>query len=172
MQKGTAGPRTGPSWLHSFTGFPLTLNPPQSVLADIGKHLDKTKEVIDLLVRKELVEWQRRQQKACIGAPVSVCLDQMEKWCVLLRQTSVTAQASICSRFCPLPAQVHSCGSVSDPGPRVPGQAGRAGGESHLRRRPHQAQKTGAATENGQTPARVNQEVFCLLTHTRSSAAA
>ncbi|CAG06759.1 unnamed protein product [Tetraodon nigroviridis] len=80
MQKGTAGPRTGPSWLHSFTGFPLTLNPPQSVLADIGKHLDKTKEVIDLLVRKELVEWQRRQQKACIGAPVSVCLDQMEKW--------------------------------------------------------------------------------------------
>nr|AFQ98274.1 signal transducers and activators of transcription 2 [Tetraodon nigroviridis] len=52
----------------------------KSVLADIGKHLDKTKEVIDLLVRKELVEWQRRQQKACIGAPVSVCLDQMEKW--------------------------------------------------------------------------------------------
>lgn len=52
----------------------------KSVLSTIWKHLDKAKEVINLLVRKELVEWQRRQQKACIGAPVSVSLDQMEKW--------------------------------------------------------------------------------------------
>uniref|UniRef100_A0A7N6AV73 Signal transducer and activator of transcription n=1 Tax=Anabas testudineus TaxID=64144 RepID=A0A7N6AV73_ANATE len=37
-------------------------------------------ELIDLLVKKELVEWQRRQQKACIGAPDNVCLDHLEKW--------------------------------------------------------------------------------------------
>lgn len=67
---------------------------PQSVLADILKHLDKTKEVIDLLVRKELLEWQRRQQKACIGAPVSVCLDQMGKWYMHMSRTSVTAAGS------------------------------------------------------------------------------
>uniref|UniRef100_A0A7N6BUT0 Signal transducer and activator of transcription n=1 Tax=Anabas testudineus TaxID=64144 RepID=A0A7N6BUT0_ANATE len=40
-------------------------------------------ELIDLLVKKELVEWQRRQQKACIGAPDNVCLDHLEKWYVL-----------------------------------------------------------------------------------------
>uniref|UniRef100_A0A674MBB3 Signal transducer and activator of transcription n=1 Tax=Takifugu rubripes TaxID=31033 RepID=A0A674MBB3_TAKRU len=39
-----------------------------------------TEELINLLVKKELVEWQRRQQRACIGAPVSVCLEQLEKW--------------------------------------------------------------------------------------------
>ncbi|TWW62192.1 signal transducer and activator of transcription 2 isoform X1 [Takifugu flavidus] len=52
----------------------------KGVLVDLRKHLDKTEELINLLVKKELVEWQRRQQRACIGAPVSVCLEQLEKW--------------------------------------------------------------------------------------------
>lgn len=80
-------PRSAP-----FTSLCL---PSQSVLADISKNLDKTKEVIDLLVRKELVEWQRRQQKACIGAPVSVCLDQMEKWYMHTSPTSVIQQQRV-----------------------------------------------------------------------------
>uniref|UniRef100_A0AAQ6AN91 Signal transducer and activator of transcription n=1 Tax=Amphiprion ocellaris TaxID=80972 RepID=A0AAQ6AN91_AMPOC len=52
----------------------------QSILSDINKVLDWTDDLINLLVKKELVEWQRRQQKACIGAPDNVCLDQLEKW--------------------------------------------------------------------------------------------
>ncbi|XP_051804165.1 signal transducer and activator of transcription 2 isoform X2 [Acanthochromis polyacanthus] len=52
----------------------------KSTLADINKVLDWSDDLINLLVKKELVEWQRRQQKACIGAPDNVCLDQLEKW--------------------------------------------------------------------------------------------
>ncbi|XP_071349362.1 signal transducer and activator of transcription 2 isoform X1 [Trachinotus anak] len=52
----------------------------KSTLSDLNKLLDKTEDLIELLVKKELVEWQRRQQKACIGAPDDVCLDQLEKW--------------------------------------------------------------------------------------------
>ncbi|XP_040889428.1 signal transducer and activator of transcription 2 [Toxotes jaculatrix] len=52
----------------------------KSTLTDLNKLLDKTEDLIDILVKKELVEWQRRQQKACIGAPDDVCLDQLEKW--------------------------------------------------------------------------------------------
>ncbi|KAM9409499.1 LOW QUALITY PROTEIN: signal transducer and activator of transcription 2 [Pholidichthys leucotaenia] len=49
-------------------------------LSDLKKILDWAENLIDLLVKKELTEWQRRQQKACIGAPDNVCLDQLEKW--------------------------------------------------------------------------------------------
>ncbi|KAE8298656.1 Signal transducer and activator of transcription 1 [Larimichthys crocea] len=52
----------------------------KSTLADLNKLLDKIEELNDMLVKKELVEWQRRQQKACIGAPDNVCLDQLENW--------------------------------------------------------------------------------------------
>uniref|UniRef100_A0A673CTL7 Signal transducer and activator of transcription n=1 Tax=Sphaeramia orbicularis TaxID=375764 RepID=A0A673CTL7_9TELE len=52
----------------------------KSTLSDINKLLDKADDLIDILVKKELVEWQRRQQKSCIGAPDNVCLDQLEKW--------------------------------------------------------------------------------------------
>ncbi|XP_028262955.1 signal transducer and activator of transcription 2 isoform X2 [Parambassis ranga] len=57
-----------------------------SALADLNKILERAKDVIELLVNKELVDWQRRQQKACIGAPDSAYLDQLEKWftCVAL----------------------------------------------------------------------------------------
>ncbi|XP_070693608.1 signal transducer and activator of transcription 2 [Pempheris klunzingeri] len=52
----------------------------KSTLSDLNKLLDRAEDLIDILVRKELVEWQRRQQRACIGAPDSVCLDQLETW--------------------------------------------------------------------------------------------
>ncbi|XP_030584970.1 signal transducer and activator of transcription 1-alpha/beta-like isoform X2 [Archocentrus centrarchus] len=52
----------------------------KSTLSGLNNILDKTHDLIDLLVKKELVEWQRRQQKACIGAPDNVCLDQLENW--------------------------------------------------------------------------------------------
>ncbi|TKS71617.1 Signal transducer and activator of transcription 1-alpha/beta [Collichthys lucidus] len=55
-------------------------NEVQSTLSDLNKLLDKIEELNDMLVKKELVEWQRRQQKACIGAPDNVCLDQLENW--------------------------------------------------------------------------------------------
>ncbi|KAM9362298.1 signal transducer and activator of transcription 2 isoform 2-T2 [Symphorus nematophorus] len=52
----------------------------KSTLSDLTKLLDKTEDLINTLVKKELVEWQRRQQKSCIGAPDNVCLDQLENW--------------------------------------------------------------------------------------------
>uniref|UniRef100_A0A7N8Y4F5 Signal transducer and activator of transcription n=1 Tax=Mastacembelus armatus TaxID=205130 RepID=A0A7N8Y4F5_9TELE len=52
----------------------------KSTLSDLNKLLDRIDDLINILVEKELVDWQRRQQKACIGAPDSVCLDQLEKW--------------------------------------------------------------------------------------------
>ncbi|XP_069564293.1 signal transducer and activator of transcription 2 isoform X1 [Brachyistius frenatus] len=51
----------------------------KSTLSDLNKLLERAEGLIELLV-KELQEWQRRQQKACIGAPDNVCLDQLEKW--------------------------------------------------------------------------------------------
>ncbi|XP_069395458.1 signal transducer and activator of transcription 2 isoform X2 [Paralichthys olivaceus] len=52
----------------------------KSTLSDLYKILDRAEDLIEILVKKELVEWQRRQQKSCIGAPDDVCLDQLEKW--------------------------------------------------------------------------------------------
>ncbi|KAM6928108.1 signal transducer and activator of transcription 2 [Xenentodon cancila] len=52
----------------------------KSTLSDLKKLLDRTEGMIDVLVKKELVEWQMRQQRACIGAPDNVSLDQLEKW--------------------------------------------------------------------------------------------
>uniref|UniRef100_A0AAX7V0Q6 SH2 domain-containing protein n=1 Tax=Astatotilapia calliptera TaxID=8154 RepID=A0AAX7V0Q6_ASTCA len=51
-----------------------------STLSGLNDILDRIQDIIDVLVKKELVEWQRRQQKACIGALDNVCLDQLEKW--------------------------------------------------------------------------------------------
>ncbi|XP_061583571.1 signal transducer and activator of transcription 2 isoform X2 [Cololabis saira] len=52
----------------------------KSTLSDLKKLMDRVEDMIDVLVKKELVEWQRRQQRACIGATDNVCLDQLEKW--------------------------------------------------------------------------------------------
>uniref|UniRef100_A0A8C7X2X6 Signal transducer and activator of transcription n=1 Tax=Oryzias sinensis TaxID=183150 RepID=A0A8C7X2X6_9TELE len=50
------------------------------ILMDMNKLLDRVEGLIHCLVDKELIDWKRRQQKSCIGAPDNVCLDQMEKW--------------------------------------------------------------------------------------------
>ncbi|KAM4588092.1 signal transducer and activator of transcription 2 [Odontesthes bonariensis] len=52
----------------------------KSTLSDLSKLLDRAEDLINLLVKKELVEWLRRQQKACIGAADNDCLDHLEKW--------------------------------------------------------------------------------------------
>uniref|UniRef100_UPI0037E7CAA0 signal transducer and activator of transcription 2 isoform X2 n=1 Tax=Semicossyphus pulcher TaxID=241346 RepID=UPI0037E7CAA0 len=52
----------------------------KSTLSSLNQILDKSDDLIGLLMNKELMEWQRRQQKACIGAPDNFCLDQLEKW--------------------------------------------------------------------------------------------
>ncbi|XP_035518083.1 signal transducer and activator of transcription 2 [Morone saxatilis] len=52
----------------------------KSTLSDLNKLLDKAEDLIEILVKQELVDWQRRQQKAYIGAPDNVCLDQLENW--------------------------------------------------------------------------------------------
>ncbi|XP_056131039.1 signal transducer and activator of transcription 2 [Lampris incognitus] len=52
----------------------------KTVLSDFTKILDRSEELKVMLVQKELVEWQRRQQRACIGAPDNTCLDHLEKW--------------------------------------------------------------------------------------------
>uniref|UniRef100_A0A672JK58 Signal transducer and activator of transcription n=1 Tax=Salarias fasciatus TaxID=181472 RepID=A0A672JK58_SALFA len=55
-------------------------NNKKSTLSELKKLLDRIEELISLLVNRELTDWQRRQQKSCIGAPDSICLDQLEKW--------------------------------------------------------------------------------------------
>lgn len=52
----------------------------KSTLSELNKLLDRIEELIRLLVNRELADWKRRQQKSSIGAPDSVCLDQLEKW--------------------------------------------------------------------------------------------
>ncbi|CAJ1051082.1 signal transducer and activator of transcription 2 isoform X1 [Xyrichtys novacula] len=52
----------------------------KSTLYDLNKLLDRSDDLTAILVNKELMEWQKRQQKACIGAPDNICLDQLEKW--------------------------------------------------------------------------------------------
>ncbi|KAM7007041.1 signal transducer and activator of transcription 2 isoform 2-T2 [Tautogolabrus adspersus] len=52
----------------------------KSTLCDLNKLLDRSEDLIFILLTKELTEWQRRQQKVCIGAPDSVCLNQLETW--------------------------------------------------------------------------------------------
>ena len=56
----------------------------QTMLSDLTKLLDRAETLQVVLVQRELGDWQRRQQRACIGAPDNVCLDQLEKWYGLL----------------------------------------------------------------------------------------
>ncbi|XP_019736407.1 signal transducer and activator of transcription 2 isoform X2 [Hippocampus comes] len=55
-------------------------NSRKTALFDLNKLLDRAEDLINVLVNKEMLQWQRRQQKSCIGAPDRVCLDQLEKW--------------------------------------------------------------------------------------------
>ncbi|XP_036386236.1 signal transducer and activator of transcription 2 [Megalops cyprinoides] len=52
----------------------------KALLSEMDSLLDIAEELLTVLVREELVEWQRRQQKACIGAPENTCLNQLESW--------------------------------------------------------------------------------------------
>lgn len=52
----------------------------KKTLIQIFEILKKAEDLIETLVKKELVEWQRRQQKSCIGAPDNISLDLLEKW--------------------------------------------------------------------------------------------
>ncbi|XP_077459194.1 signal transducer and activator of transcription 2 [Stigmatopora argus] len=51
----------------------------KNTLFGLKELLEKAEHLIGL-VNNERVQWQRRQQKHCIGAPLPVCLDQLEKW--------------------------------------------------------------------------------------------
>ncbi|XP_060677124.1 signal transducer and activator of transcription 1-like [Hemiscyllium ocellatum] len=42
--------------------------------------LVEAEKLLDTLVKEQLADWKRCQQKACIGAPMDVCLDQLESW--------------------------------------------------------------------------------------------
>uniref|UniRef100_A0A4W3I9R9 Signal transducer and activator of transcription n=1 Tax=Callorhinchus milii TaxID=7868 RepID=A0A4W3I9R9_CALMI len=64
---------------------PLVIN--VNVIAEVAHFIDKFSELLtkaekllDILVSEELVDWKIRQQKACIGAPITVSLDQLENW--------------------------------------------------------------------------------------------
>ncbi|MBN3307216.1 STAT1 protein, partial [Amia calva] len=50
------------------------------LLGKMGQFLDSAEELLNTLVGEELAEWRRRQQRACIGAPEIVCLNQLENW--------------------------------------------------------------------------------------------
>ena len=50
------------------------------MLLGLTRFLDRCAELQGVLVQGELADWQRRQQRACIGAPGDVSLDQLDKW--------------------------------------------------------------------------------------------
>ncbi|XP_069762507.1 signal transducer and activator of transcription 3.1-like isoform X2 [Narcine bancroftii] len=52
----------------------------KKVLEKFGEFLSEAEMLLSTLVKEELADWKRRQQKACIGAPVNICLDQLENW--------------------------------------------------------------------------------------------
>ncbi|XP_078287613.1 signal transducer and activator of transcription 1-like isoform X2 [Rhinoraja longicauda] len=52
----------------------------KKVLQKFAEFISKAEVLLSMLVKEELADWKRRQQKACIGAPVNVCLDQLENW--------------------------------------------------------------------------------------------
>lgn len=52
----------------------------QDFLSDISAMLDATECLSSVLIDEELVDWKRRQQKSCIGAPDDTSLEQLEKW--------------------------------------------------------------------------------------------
>uniref|UniRef100_A0A8C5FN19 Signal transducer and activator of transcription n=1 Tax=Gadus morhua TaxID=8049 RepID=A0A8C5FN19_GADMO len=51
-----------------------------TLLAALIRLLDSCGLLQGVLVQGELADWQRRQQRACIGAQDDVCLDQLDKW--------------------------------------------------------------------------------------------
>uniref|UniRef100_A0A671M1Z4 Signal transducer and activator of transcription n=1 Tax=Sinocyclocheilus anshuiensis TaxID=1608454 RepID=A0A671M1Z4_9TELE len=52
----------------------------RNFLSDISAMLDAADVLHSALINEELVEWKRRQQKSCIGAPDDTSLEHLEKW--------------------------------------------------------------------------------------------
>ncbi|XP_032871487.1 signal transducer and activator of transcription 1-like isoform X2 [Amblyraja radiata] len=52
----------------------------KKVLQKFAEFINEAEVLLNTLVKEELADWKRRQQSACIGAPVKVCLDQLENW--------------------------------------------------------------------------------------------
>uniref|UniRef100_A0A8C1SPB5 Signal transducer and activator of transcription 2 n=1 Tax=Cyprinus carpio TaxID=7962 RepID=A0A8C1SPB5_CYPCA len=52
----------------------------QNFLSDISAILNAADVLCSALIDEELVEWKRRQQKSCIGAPDDTSLEHLEKW--------------------------------------------------------------------------------------------
>nr|XP_057910285.1 signal transducer and activator of transcription 2 isoform X2 [Doryrhamphus excisus] len=67
----------------------------QDTLIGLKKLLTNAK-ALTTLVKKELAQWQRRQQKACIGALDSVCLDQLEKWFTCVAECLFQVREFLC----------------------------------------------------------------------------
>ncbi|XP_054639628.1 signal transducer and activator of transcription 2 isoform X2 [Dunckerocampus dactyliophorus] len=67
----------------------------QNTLVGLNKLLTNAK-ALTTLVKKELAQWQRRQQKACLGAPDSVCLDQLEKWFTCVAECLFQVRGFLC----------------------------------------------------------------------------
>ncbi|XP_063071132.1 signal transducer and activator of transcription 2 isoform X1 [Engraulis encrasicolus] len=52
----------------------------RSLLDTLKALLTLTQEVMSVLLEEELMQWRRRQQKACIGAPEDASLETLEQW--------------------------------------------------------------------------------------------
>uniref|UniRef100_A0A9J7ZWA3 Signal transducer and activator of transcription n=1 Tax=Cyprinus carpio carpio TaxID=630221 RepID=A0A9J7ZWA3_CYPCA len=52
----------------------------RNFLSDISAILNAADVLCSALIDEELVEWKRRQQKSCIGAPDDTSLEHLEKW--------------------------------------------------------------------------------------------
>lgn len=63
-----------------FMNHAVLVSLSQNFLSDISVMLN-TADVLRLaLINEELVDWKRRQQKSCIGAPDDTSLEHLEKW--------------------------------------------------------------------------------------------
>lgn len=52
----------------------------KNFLSEISALLDAADVLRSVLIDEELVDWKRRQQKSCIGAPDDTSLEHLEKW--------------------------------------------------------------------------------------------
>ncbi|XP_023670589.1 signal transducer and activator of transcription 1 isoform X2 [Paramormyrops kingsleyae] len=52
----------------------------EEVVRQMVDALNMAEQIQYILITKELQEWKRRQQIACIGGPPNACLDQLQTW--------------------------------------------------------------------------------------------
>ncbi|XP_044073402.1 signal transducer and activator of transcription 1-alpha/beta-like isoform X2 [Siniperca chuatsi] len=58
----------------------------QMVVQQIRNILILAEQIVAILTDVELPEWKRRQQMACIGSPVDICLDHLQKWFTIVAE--------------------------------------------------------------------------------------